>query len=84
MRDYKSLAHTRWDYKYHIVFIPKRRQKLIYGHVQTFLGEVLANFRFSGVFNSNDPHSLVEFLQRTHKIEVVVGSDNITRIITVQ
>ena len=40
MRDYKSLAHTRWDCKYHIVFIPKKRQKLIYGHVRTFLGEV--------------------------------------------
>ncbi|MGI9274981.1 MAG: IS200/IS605 family transposase, partial [Endozoicomonas sp.] len=25
MRDYRSLAHTRWDCKYHIVFIPKRR-----------------------------------------------------------
>jgi len=39
MRDYKSLAHTRWDCKYHVVFIPKKRQKLIYGHLRTFLGE---------------------------------------------
>mgnify|MGYP003636774852 CR=1 len=31
MRDYKSLSHTSWDCKYHIVFIPKRRQKLIFG-----------------------------------------------------
>ncbi len=27
MRDYKSLAHTRWDCKYHIVFIPKCRKE---------------------------------------------------------
>ena len=40
MRDYKSLAHTRWDCKYPVVFIPKKRQKLIYGHLRTFLGEV--------------------------------------------
>ena len=40
MRDYKSLAHTRWDCKCHVVFIPKKRQKLIYGHLRTFLGEV--------------------------------------------
>ena len=33
MRDYKSLSHTRWDCKYHIVFIPKRRQKLIFGGI---------------------------------------------------
>ena len=40
MRDYKSLAHTRWDCKCHIVFIPKKQQKLIYGRVRVFLGEV--------------------------------------------
>jgi putative transposase len=39
MRDYKSLSHTRWDCKYHIVFIPKRRQKLIYGAIRRHLGE---------------------------------------------
>lgn len=40
MRDYKSLAHTRWDCKYHVVFIPKRRRKLIYGKLRTGLGEI--------------------------------------------
>ena len=40
MRDYKSLAHTRWDCKYHVVFIPKRRRKLIYGDLRKMLGEV--------------------------------------------
>jgi putative transposase len=39
IRDYKSLSHTRWDCKYHIVFIPKRRQKLIYGVIRRHLGE---------------------------------------------
>ena len=40
MRDYKSLAHTRWDCKYHVVFIPKRRRKLIYGKLRIGLGEI--------------------------------------------
>ncbi len=40
MRDFKSLAHTRWDCKYHVVFIPKRRQKVIYGGLRRFLGEI--------------------------------------------
>ena len=40
MRDYKSLAHTRWDCKYHIVFIPKKRRKVIYGNLRRFLGEI--------------------------------------------
>jgi len=41
MRDYKSLSHTRWDCKYHVVFIPKKRQKLIYGAIRKDLGEIL-------------------------------------------
>ena len=41
MRDYKSLSHTRWDCKYHIVFIPKKRKKQIYGSIRQYLGEIL-------------------------------------------
>ena len=40
MRDYRSLNHTRWDCKYHAVFIPKRRRKKIYGVLRKHLGEV--------------------------------------------
>ena len=40
MKDYKSLSHTRWDCKYHIVFIPKKRKKLIYGDLRKYLGEI--------------------------------------------
>ena len=40
MRDFKSLAHTRWDCKYHVVFIPKRRRKLIYGKLRKMLGDI--------------------------------------------
>ena len=40
MKDYQSLNHTRWDCKYHVVFIPKRRKKAIYGSLRKHLGEV--------------------------------------------
>ena len=40
MRDYKSLAHTHWDCKYHVVFIPKNRRKVIYGNLRRYLGEI--------------------------------------------
>ena len=36
----KSLAHSRWDCKYHVVFIPKYRRKAIYGEVRRMLGEI--------------------------------------------
>ena len=31
MKEYQSLSHTRWDCKYHVVFIPKRRKQRIFG-----------------------------------------------------
>ncbi|MGJ0429189.1 IS200/IS605 family transposase [Methylobacter sp.] len=41
MKDYKSLSHTRWDCKYHVVFIPKKRKKVIYGSLRKYLGDIL-------------------------------------------
>jgi len=40
MRDYKSLSHTRWNCKYHIIFIPQKRRKIIFGSIWKHLGEV--------------------------------------------
>jgi len=35
-----NLKHTKWDCKYHVVFIPKYRKKSIYGWVRTELGPI--------------------------------------------
>ena len=40
MKEYQSLSHTRWDCKYHIVFIPKKRRKKIFGMLRQHLGEI--------------------------------------------
>ena len=40
MKEYQSLSHTRWDCKYHIVFIPKRRKKKVFGVLRRQLGEI--------------------------------------------
>ena len=40
MDDYKSLIHTKWECKYHVVFIPKCRRKVLYGQLRQHLGEV--------------------------------------------
>lgn len=37
----ESLSHTKWECKYHIVFIPKGRRKVLYGQLRKHLGEVL-------------------------------------------
>jgi putative transposase len=41
MEEYQSLSHTKWDCKYHVVFIPKRRKKRVFGVLRRYLGEVL-------------------------------------------
>ena len=40
MDEFESLSHTRWDCKYHVVFIPKYRRKALYGQLRQHLGEV--------------------------------------------
>ncbi len=41
MTNYRSLSHTKWECKYHIIFIPKYRRKAIYGGIRRDLGETL-------------------------------------------
>ena len=40
MSNYESLCHSKWDTKYHVVFIPKGRKKELYGKIRVFLGPV--------------------------------------------
>ena len=37
---YQSLSHSKWDCKYHVVFVPKRRRKVIYGQIRRELGRI--------------------------------------------
>jgi putative transposase len=39
--DNKSLAHSKWNCKYHIVFAPKYRRKVIYGKIKVDIGKIL-------------------------------------------
>jgi putative transposase len=40
MSKYKTLQHTEWECKYHVIFIPKYRRKVLYGQLRRHLGEV--------------------------------------------
>ena len=41
MDEYESLSHTKWECKYHIIFIPKYQRKALYGQLRRHLGEVI-------------------------------------------
>jgi putative transposase len=37
---YQSLSHSKWDCKYHVVFVPKRRRRVLFVQVRRHLGEI--------------------------------------------
>ena len=41
MNNIQSLCHSVWDCKYHIVWIPKCRRKILYGRIRQELGELI-------------------------------------------
>jgi len=76
---YNSLAHSKWDCKYHIIFIPKMRKKKLYGDIRARLREVfhaLATQKdckiIQGYLMSDHVHMLIEIPPK-HKVSEVVG-----------
>ena len=66
MDEYESLSHTKYDCKYHVVFIPKCRRKVLYGKLRQHLGEVFHNLAKQkesrieeGHFMSDHVHMLI-------------------------
>lgn len=41
MNDVKSLSHSKWRCKYHIVFAPKYRRQIIYEQIKEDIGKIL-------------------------------------------
>ena len=37
---YQSLSHSKWNCKYHVVFVPKRRRKVVFGQIRKKLGPI--------------------------------------------
>ena len=40
--DMNSLAHTKWECKYHLVFAPKYRRQVIYGKIKADIAQILS------------------------------------------
>ena len=80
MSDYRSLSHSKWECKYHVVFIiPKYRKKAIYGEVRKELGKVfrtLAEQRESyieeGHLMADHVHIMISIPPK-HAVAQVVG-----------
>jgi REP element-mobilizing transposase RayT len=45
MDEYESLSHSKWECKYHVVFIPKCRRRTLYGEPRPHPGEIFRKWR---------------------------------------
>jgi putative transposase len=79
MNDESNLNHTRWECKYHIVWIPKYRKKTLFGQLRKYLGQVfkeLARSRESevieGHLSSDHVHMLISIPPK-YSVAQVVG-----------
>ena len=41
MKDWQSMAHVKWECKYHVVILPKYRRKVLFGKLRRQVGEIL-------------------------------------------
>lgn len=76
---YEAMSHSRWDCKYHVVFVPKGRKKKLYGKIREFLGPVfheLANQRRSKILKGHmvkdHVHMLIK-IPAKYSVSEVIG-----------
>jgi len=79
MNDIKSLSHTKWNCKYHVIFVPKYRRKALYKTIRKYLGDVfheLAKHKDShieeGTIRSDHIHMLISIPPK-YAVSSVIG-----------
>ena len=79
MNNVQSLSHTAWECKYHVVWIPKYRKKLLYGKLRKHLGTFLKDLArqkdseiLEGHLMADHIHILISIPPK-HAISTVIG-----------
>jgi putative transposase len=62
MNDFQSLSHTVWECKYHLVWVPKYRRKVLYGDIRNHLGGVLRELAIQRESNILEGHLMRDHL----------------------
>jgi len=66
--EYNSLNHTKWECKYHVVFIPKCRRKVLYGELRSHLGPVLRALTEQKESRVEEGHLMPDHVHMMHTI----------------
>ena len=76
---HKSLAHSKWNCKYHVVFIPKKRKKLVFGQIRKHLGPIFHELArqkeckiLEGHLMPDHVHMCIEIPPK-HSVAAVIG-----------
>lgn len=79
MDEYESLSHSKWECKYHVVFIPKCRRKTLYEQLRQHLGEVFRNLAERKECRIEEGHLMLDHVHMMisippkHAVSQVVG-----------
>ena len=60
MQTYETQKHTTWECKYHVVFIPKCRKKVLYGHIRRELGVVFRELALRKESEIDEGHLMID------------------------
>lgn len=76
---YQSLSHSKWNCKYHVVFVPKRRRKALFGKIRQQLGPILHELArqkecriIEGHLMPDHVHMCIEIPPK-HSVAAVIG-----------
>ena len=72
MSDFESLSHSRWNCKYHVVFVPKGRKKELFVKIGQFLGPVFHEFASEKSCKILEGHMLKKIPSK-HAVSSVIG-----------
>lgn len=76
MNDDSSLSHTRWNFKYHIVFVPKYRRKVIYGKLRVEIGAILRQLCAYKDVEIIEAHAMLDHIHMLVKIPPKISVSN--------
>jgi putative transposase len=62
MDEFQNLSHTVWECKYHIVWIPKCRRKVLYGELRKHLGTILKGLAMQKESNILEGHLMPDHI----------------------
>jgi putative transposase len=60
MDEKEGLSHTKWECKYHVVFIPKCRRRTLYGQLRQHLGELFRRLAMQKESRIEEGHLMSE------------------------